>query len=110
MYRKTSWIIVHGLCEHSGRYDYVTAKFNACGYSVYRFDNRGHGRSGGDRGYVNDFNEFIDDAEKIVDMVKKANPKIPVFMLGHSMGGFITAAYGVKYPGRLAGQVCREDR
>ena len=98
-------IIVHGICEHSGRYDYVAAKFNTFGYSVCRFDIRGHGRSGGDRAYVNDFNEFIDDTAKIVDMVKKGNPKIPVFMLGHSMGGFIAVAYGVKYPGRLAGQV-----
>lgn len=98
-------IIVHGLCEHSGRYDYVADKFNAFGYSVYRFDNRGHGRSGGERGYVDDFNELIDDAEKIVDLAAQENPKRPLFMLGHSLGGFIAAAYGVKYPGRLSGQV-----
>jgi acylglycerol lipase len=98
-------IIVHGLCEHSGRYDYVTAKLNSFGYSVYRFDNRGHGRSGGDRGYVDDFNELIDDAEKVVAMVKKENPGLPVFMLGHSLGGFISASHGVKYPGRLSGQI-----
>src|SRR5664280_2138450 len=70
-------IIVHGLCEHSGRYDYVADKFNAFGYSVYRFDNRGHGRSGGERGYVDDFNELIDDAEKIVDLAAQENPKRP---------------------------------
>jgi acylglycerol lipase len=98
-------IIVHGLCEHSGRYDYVTAKFNAFGYLVYRFDNRGHGRSGGERGYLGDFNQFIDDTEKVVEMVKQENPKLPVFMLGHSLGGFIAAAHAVKYPGRLSGQV-----
>ena len=40
-------IIVHGLCEHCGRYDYVTERLNAAGYSVYRFDHRGHGRSEG---------------------------------------------------------------
>ena len=98
-------IIVHGLCEHSGRYDYVAGKFNAFGYSVYRFDNRGHGRSGGERGYVADFNELIDDTEKIVDLVAQENLKRSLFMLGHSLGGFIAAAYGVKYPGRLSGQV-----
>ncbi len=98
-------VIVHGLCEHSGRYQYVTAKFNDFGYSVYRFDNRGHGRSGGDRGYINDFNELIDDAQKVVDKVRLDNPGLPVFMLGHSLGGFIAAACAVKYPGRLSGQV-----
>lgn len=98
-------VIVHGLCEHSGRYQHVTAEFNHFGYSVYRFDNRGHGRSGGDRGYINDFNELIDDAAKVVDRVRLENPDLPVFMLGHSLGGFIAAAYALKYPGRLSGQV-----
>lgn len=98
-------VIVHGLCEHSGRYDYVTSELNAFGYSVYRFDNRGHGRSGGEKGYVENFNQFIDDAAKIVDVARAENPNVPVFMLGHSMGGFITAGYGIKYPGLLTGQV-----
>lgn len=98
-------VIVHGLCEHSGRYQYVTTTFNNFGYSVYRFDNRGHGRSGGDRGYINDFIELIDDADKIVNRVMLDNPGLPIFMLGHSLGGFIAAAYAVNYPGRLSGQV-----
>ncbi len=98
-------VIAHGLCEHSGRYDYVAAKLNGFGYTVYRFDNRGHGKSGGDRGYVKDFNELIEDAAQIAEMAKTQNPQLPLFMMGHSMGGFIAAVYGVKYPGRLAGQV-----
>jgi acylglycerol lipase len=98
-------VIVHGLCEHAGRYDYVVDRLNACGYSVYRFDNRGHGRSGGDRGFVEDYEQFVDDADRIVALARQDNEKTPVFMLGHSMGGFIAAAYGVKYPDRLAGQI-----
>ncbi len=98
-------IIVHGLCEHSGRYLDVAKRLNEFGYTVYRFDNRGHGRSGGDRGYVADFNELIDDAEEVVALAKKDHPGLPVFMLGHSMGGFIAASHAVKYPGRLSGQV-----
>jgi len=98
-------IIVHGLCEHSGRYDYVVSRLNEFGCSVYRYDHRGHGRSGGEKGYLENFHLYLDDAEKIVGMAKQECPNIPLFMLGHSMGGFITAAYGVKYPGQLSGQV-----
>jgi acylglycerol lipase len=98
-------ILVHGLFEHAGRYDYVVSRLNDFGYSVYRFDNRGHGRSGGERGYVADYQIFIDDAQKIVETAKQKNPELLLFMLGHSMGGFITAFYGVKYPDRLAGQI-----
>ena len=102
---KAVFVIVHGLCEHSGRYDYVASRLNDWGYSVYRFDNRGHGRSGGKPAFVDDFQNFIDDAETVVGTAIKENPNVPLFMLGHSMGGFITACYGVKYPGRLSGQV-----
>ena len=38
-------VIVHGLCEHQGRYDYFAEKLHAAGYGTYRFDHRGHGRS-----------------------------------------------------------------
>lgn len=102
---KAVFVFVHGLCEHLGRYDYIAEKFNEFGYGVYRFDNRGHGRSGGERGYIEDFKYFIDDADMVVDTVKRENPELPIFMLGHSMGGYITAAYGVKYPNRLNGQI-----
>ena len=98
-------VLVHGLCEHSGRYDYVVSRLNAFGYSAYRFDNRGHGRSGGERGFIEDYQLFLVDADTIVRGARQENPSIPVFMLGHSMGGFITACYGVKYPDRLSGQV-----
>jgi acylglycerol lipase len=102
---KVAVILVHGLCEHSGRYEYVVSRLNDFGYSVYRFDNRGHGRSSGERGYIADYQIFVDDAQKIVGIAGEENPGIPLFMLGHSMGGFITASYGVKYPGKLAGQI-----
>ena len=98
-------VIVHGLAEHLGRYDTVVRELNEAGYSVYRFDNQGHGRSGGERGYLDNFNQFIDDADLLVEKAAKENAGLPIFMLGHSMGGFITAAYGVKYPGKLRGQV-----
>ena len=96
-------VILHGLRQHSGRYDYVTRKFNEYGYGVYRYDQRGNGKSDGQ--YLEDFQWFIDDANVIVNLVKKENPGVPVFMLGHSMGGFFAAGYGTKYPNKLAGQI-----
>ncbi|MGF7059363.1 lysophospholipase [Brassicibacter mesophilus] len=98
-------IIVHGFAEHLGRYEYFKDKLNDLGYGVYRFDNRGHGRSGGKKGHLQDFNYFITDADAIVEMAKNENPSVPIFMFGHSMGGFITSAYGIRYKEKLRGQI-----
>lgn len=91
-------VIVHGLCEHQGRYDYFVQKLNEAGITTYRFDHRGHGRSEGEPTYYSDFNELLDDTNVFVDMAISENPSLPVFLLGHSMGGFTVSLYGVKYP------------
>ena len=94
---KAVLVIVHGLCEHQGRYDYLAGVFHQAGIGTYRFDHRGHGRSEGERTYFSDFNELLDDTNVVVDQAIAENPDIPVFLLGHSMGGFTVALYGVKY-------------
>lgn len=91
-------VIVHGLCEHQGRYDYFADKLHAAGIGTYRFDHRGHGRSEGEDTFYTDFNELLDDTNVFVDLAIRENPDIPVFLLGHSMGGFTVSLYGVKYP------------
>jgi len=96
-------VIVHGLCEHQGRYDYVTQYLNAQGFKVYRFDHRGHGRSKGWRVYYKNREEIIEDVKVFVDLALKENPNLPVFLLGHSMGGYAVAGYGTKYPGKVKG-------
>lgn len=90
-------VIVHGLCEHQGRYDYFAEMFHAAGVGTYRFDHRGHGRSEGERTYYGSFHELLDDTNVIVDMAIAENPEIPVFLIGHSMGGYTVALYGAKY-------------
>ncbi|ADQ13727.1 alpha/beta fold hydrolase [Halanaerobium hydrogeniformans] len=105
-------VIVHGLAEHLGRYNYTTEKLNQAGYGVYRLDNKGHGKTEKTvingravDGYVEDFNEYLDDPNIIVNMIKEDYPDQKIFMLGHSMGGRIVASYGMKYPDQLDGQL-----
>ena len=100
-------VIVHGLCEHQGRYDYFAEKLHEAGVSTYRFDHRGHGKSEGAVPHLDDFNELLDDTNVIVDIAVEENPDLPVFVYGHSMGGFTVALWGAKYPGkRIAGIIC----
>lgn len=96
-------VMVHGLCEHLGRYDYVAGKLNDAGVTTYRFDHRGHGRSEGKRVYYGDYNEIIEDVNGIVKKAVTENPGVPVFVLGHSMGGYAVTCFATKYPGTVKG-------
>ncbi|GFZ24133.1 alpha/beta hydrolase [Eubacterium callanderi] len=98
-------VFVHGLCEHQGRYDYITGKFTARDFKVYRFDHRGHGKSSGDRYFYTNKDEIIDDTNFIVELAKEENPGLPVYVIGHSMGGFAAAAFGTRYPDVVDGIV-----
>lgn len=64
-------VIAHGLCEHLNRYDYFTEKLNENGYSVYRYDQRGHGKSEGKKVFFHDFNEMPDDADVFIHMARE---------------------------------------
>lgn len=103
-------VIVHGLCEHQGRYDYLAEKMHEMGFGTYRFDHRGHGRSEGERTYYDDFNQLLDDVNVVVDMAVSENSALPVFLLGHSMGGFAVALYGAKYPNKKSARYHHQRR
>ena len=90
---KAILLIVHGLAEHSGRYFPVVNHFVPKGYAVYAYDHPGHGKSHGERCYVDRFNDFLLTLESFSGMIKRGFPTTPVFVIGHSMGGAVTAAY-----------------
>lgn len=102
---KAVFVIVHGFAEHMGRYDYLVKRMNEDGISTYRFDNRGHGKSQGKRGHLENYMDLVTDADRIVDLARDENPGKPIYMMGHSMGGFNTLLYGITYPDKLMGQV-----
>lgn len=98
-------IINHGFAEHLNRYDYVTKIFNTANFGVYRYDLRGHGKTKSKKGYVDNFMDFVKDLDAVVNLAKEEYPDLPLFMLGHSMGGFITLLYGINRPDKLNGQI-----
>ena len=102
---KAAIVIVHGLCEHFGRYDYVTQRLLEAGYAVVRFDHRGHGRSMGKKVWYDDRTQIVSDTDLFVEEARAQFPDLPVFMIGHSMGGFGAASYGTAHPGKLDGYV-----
>jgi len=98
-------VIVHGLCEHQGRYDYLAARLVARQFAVFRFDHRGHGRSAGRDVFYSDFNEIVDDTQDALTVAKQQVPEVPAYVIGHSMGGYAATLLGTKYPGAADGIV-----
>ena len=89
---KANVVIVHGIAEHLHRYDYVVSKLNEAGYNVFRYDQRGHGRTQGKKGYVKSLEILLEDLQDIINYAREKK-NLKVFVLGHSLGGGITNIY-----------------
>lgn len=87
-------VLMHGYGEHCRRYDELARFLARRGIGVASFDARGHGRSAGQRGYVRDFEDYVDDLCVFFDSVARSEPERSVALLGHSNGG-LTALLAV---------------
>ena len=96
-------VVVHGYAEHGGRYGHVADAFAAQGWATVAPDHLGHGRSAGERALIADFAHVVDDLHTTVELAETAHPGAPVVMVGHSMGGLLTARFIQRSPDRLAG-------
>lgn len=82
-------VLMHGLNEHSGRYNDFAKELNANGFKVYGMDWIGHGGSDGLHGYVHSLDYAVDDLKSFLDKILTENPGFPCFCFGHSTGAAI---------------------
>jgi len=101
-------VIVHGLNSHSGQYLWVGEQFAATGLAVYALDQRGRGRSDGERFYVEKIEDYVEDVATLVRAAKSENPGAPVFVLGHSAGGVISCVYALDHQEEIDGLICED--
>ncbi|MEA2043108.1 MAG: alpha/beta hydrolase [Bacteroidota bacterium] len=96
---KGAVIIVHGMQEHQKRYADFAEFLAKNNYNTYTYDQRGHGETAGsveDLGFFtpkNGWQTVVNDLHLLVQTVKEENPEHPVYILGHSMGSFVTRTY-----------------
>lgn len=83
--------LVHGFGEHSERYEDLGSWLAARDVAVQAFDLRGHGRSAGARGHAPSLDALLDDLALFLRSVRRDHPGAPCTLLGHSMGGLLTA-------------------
>lgn len=88
---KANVLIVHGISEHSGRYEHVGSWLAERGFAVEAFDLIGCGATGGTRADLEDWSLFLDQIQGHLDpMIEDALPSV---LLGHSMGGLLAAEF-----------------
>ncbi|MCF8149674.1 MAG: lysophospholipase [Sulfuritalea sp.] len=97
--------LVHGIAEHSGRYGFLAEGANARGVGVVALDLRGHGRSPGERSYVERFDDYLLDVDALFGRVGELAAGRPVFLMGHSMGGAIALHWLTQRQQALAGLI-----
>ncbi len=95
-----TFVVVHGLGEHSGRYVRFADWFARRGVTLYAMDQRGHGLSGGPRGHAQSLPLLVDDVDRVVERARQES-SLPVVLVGHSFGGLVAIAYALACPTRL---------
>jgi alpha-beta hydrolase superfamily lysophospholipase len=99
-------IILHGYGDHCTRYSWVMEEFQKAGMASYTYDQRGHGRSPGKRGYIVRFEELLDDLDLFLKHVREeSDDTLPLFVMGHSMGGMVLARWAQTRKPHLTGLI-----
>ena len=95
---KAAVVISHGMAEHPERYDDLANYLTANNLTVYAINQVGHGKHAEKLGHMDngDFDQCVDNLNELVELAKKET-SLPVFLLGHSMGSFISQLYVERY-------------
>ncbi|QGH34151.1 alpha/beta fold hydrolase [Gracilibacillus salitolerans] len=103
--------IAHGMVEHIERYHDFATYLTEHNFTVYGHDHRGHGKTGDNAnslGYFADENGFdrvVQDCIELTEMIKQKHPHTPIFLIGHSMGSFVSRRYMMLEPNHLTGVI-----
>ncbi|MEU4313762.1 lysophospholipase [Nocardia sp. NPDC024068] len=100
-------VLVHGVAEHSGRYEFVGRTLAAAGFAVHALDHIGHGESAsaGARTNIESVDDAADNVAALLELVRAEHPGLPAFVIGHSMGALITLHLATRAPLDVAGVV-----
>lgn len=104
--------LIHGMAEHRGRYEDFSKKLVSEGYSVYTYDQTGHGETAlendGQLGHVplsTGWKGLVDDANTFLETVVSGNSKASLYVFGHSMGSFVARSLITEHRDKVDGAI-----
>lgn len=98
-------LILHGLGEHSGRFEHVAEALVNDGFGVAAFDHFGHGKTLGKRGHNPGYESVLDSVGKFIEKTKEIFGEKSIFLYGHSMGGNAVINYMLSREHNLKGVI-----
>src|SRR5690348_7450490 len=98
-------VVIHGFAEHSGRYNEILQELHLNGFGALAFDLRGHGHSEGKRGFIERFDDYVDDLNAAVEFALQRFKSNKVIILAHSMGALVSTQFAHKTPEKILGMV-----
>ncbi|MFH0771065.1 MAG: alpha/beta hydrolase [Candidatus Omnitrophota bacterium] len=102
---RASVIFVHGLGEHSLKYDFVAEWFYNRAIAFFIYDQRGHGRSQGNRCHAARFDDLVEDLRQVVNIAKAETLREDAYLFGLSMGGLAAIIFALKHSDEIKGVV-----
>lgn len=105
LHNKAIVTLVHGLGSYSDEFHHVVDYLVERNYVVYGIDLRGHGRSPGQRGYINRWTELRTDLGCLVEQIREREGDLPLFLYGHSLGAVVVLDYVLHFPQDIAGVI-----
>ncbi|MCJ7456706.1 alpha/beta hydrolase [Candidatus Bathyarchaeota archaeon] len=98
-------VMIHGQGDHCGRYAHVAEYMARRNYSIWAQDLRGHGKSGGKRGHVDSFDDYLVDTDRLIRIGKEHDRSSTTILLGHSLGGLLATRFAEERGSELAGLI-----
>lgn len=92
---------VHGFADHSGRIPFLVEHLCRQGAVVHSYDQRGNGKSPGQRGHIMGYRELGEDLDAFIAMATDAEPGLERVLFGHSTGGILAMAFAADHPQRM---------
>ena len=103
--RAAAVVFPHGFGEHSGLYHRLGNALNGAGIELWALDEIGHGLTEGDRAVIGSIGDLVENGRRLTAIAETAQPGIPVWLAGHSLGAAAAAVSAARDPGRYAGLI-----
>jgi alpha-beta hydrolase superfamily lysophospholipase len=98
-------IMTHGHGEHIGRYEHLAEALAGRGFQCFGYDLRGHGRSSGQKGYLESWADYHQDLISVLNRVLDEEAECPIFLYGHSLGGVVALEYCLQVSDGIRGVI-----